>query len=146
MEVTATITVAARRQIRNMPLLTELVSTKDGLGYQHGAPNGAAPPPLINTPLQRGVRRPGGNRNRFNGFHRARETVETVSEASPPLPTPLKRGVNESGPCARVALMKYPVQATLTPGICNDATHVTHATRRSRSARQAGCPGARATP
>jgi len=27
-----------------MPLLTELVSNKDGFGYRHGAPNGACAP------------------------------------------------------------------------------------------------------
>src|SRR5579863_533728 len=52
------------------------------------------PPFLINTLLQRGVSRPRSIRNRFNGFHSARETVETVSEALPARDTPLKRGVN----------------------------------------------------
>ena len=27
----------------SMPLLTELVSSEDGFGYRHGAPNGAVP-------------------------------------------------------------------------------------------------------
>ena len=38
------------------------------------------------------------SRNRFNGFARAKETVETVSRSAELFPTPLKRGVNESGP------------------------------------------------
>ena len=37
-----------------------------------------------------------GTGNRFNGFSRTGETVETVSEHSRPTSTPLKRGVNES--------------------------------------------------
>jgi len=59
-----------------------------------------APQPLflINTLLQRGVPSPKSIRNRlnFNGFHSARETVETVPEILPARDTPLKRGVNES--------------------------------------------------
>jgi hypothetical protein len=31
---------------RSMPLLTELVSRTDGLGYNHGAPNGAFERPI----------------------------------------------------------------------------------------------------
>jgi hypothetical protein len=54
------------------------------------------PPFLINTLLQRGVWRPKSIRNRFNGFHGARETVETVSEVLPTRDTLLQRGVNES--------------------------------------------------
>jgi hypothetical protein len=57
------------------------------------------PPFLINTLLQRGVWRPKSIRNRFNGFHSARETVETVPEVLPACDTPLKRGVNESASC-----------------------------------------------
>jgi hypothetical protein len=52
---------------------------------------------LINTPLQRGDRRPQSIRNRFNGFGGVRETVETVPDFPAPRSTPLKRGVNESG-------------------------------------------------
>jgi prepilin-type N-terminal cleavage/methylation domain-containing protein len=51
---------------------------------------------LINTPLQRGGWSLGLARNRFNGFGRARETVETVSPLPPVAATPLKRGVNET--------------------------------------------------
>jgi hypothetical protein len=51
--------------------------------------------PLINTPLQRGVRTTNERLNRYSGLSRARETVETVALAPTPLITPLKRGVNE---------------------------------------------------
>jgi hypothetical protein len=61
--------------------------------------------PLINTPLQRGVRHLSEDGNRFNGFQ-ARETVETVSEISPPVHTPLKLGVNERGPRQHCQPMK----------------------------------------
>jgi len=50
---------------------------------------------LINTPLQRGVRVLRGTRNRFNAFHKARKTIETVFSAAAAFATPLKRGVNE---------------------------------------------------
>jgi RNA polymerase sigma-70 factor (ECF subfamily) len=49
---------------------------------------------LINTPLQRGARRPDGSANRFNGLPPRVETVETVSRLHRSLITPLKRGVN----------------------------------------------------
>jgi hypothetical protein len=52
-------------------------------------------PFLINTPLQRGVLRPNEKGNRFNGFSRVIETVETVSEVPATRYTPLKWGVNE---------------------------------------------------
>jgi hypothetical protein len=52
---------------------------------------------LINTPLQRGAGTSAESKNRFNGFGRDVKTVETVSVHLPPLNTPLKRGVNESG-------------------------------------------------
>lgn len=35
---------------RSMPLLTELVSSKDGFCYRHGAPNGAVAPSLHSAP------------------------------------------------------------------------------------------------
>jgi hypothetical protein len=50
--------------------------------------------PLINTPLQRGVRKLKARRNRFHGFSQLHETMETVSAPPGPLITPLKRGVN----------------------------------------------------
>ena len=50
---------------------------------------------LINTPLQRGGRMDDGSENRFNGFSRAVETVETVLCGSATPDTSLKRGVNE---------------------------------------------------
>jgi hypothetical protein len=50
---------------------------------------------LINTLLQLGVRTNGERENRFNGFSRATETVETVSARSRILTTQLKQGVNE---------------------------------------------------
>ena len=53
-------------------------------------------PPRINTPLQRGDRRPRNGINRFNGFVELWQTVETVFRLPPVLFTPLKRGVNES--------------------------------------------------
>jgi len=51
---------------------------------------------LINTPLQRGVRCQPDHRNRFNGFSRHVQTVETVWDGSRISNTPLKRGVNET--------------------------------------------------
>jgi hypothetical protein len=53
--------------------------------------------PLINTPLQRSAETSVESKNRFNGFGRDVETVETVLGHLPPLNTPLKQGVNESG-------------------------------------------------
>jgi hypothetical protein len=53
------------------------------------------PPPLINTPLQRGVRPTRRTLNRFSGLSDARETVKTVSMSLAPRITPLKRCVNE---------------------------------------------------
>ncbi len=51
---------------------------------------------LINTPLQRGGTERGGAANRFNGFRRGMETLETAYEVLLlPSSTPLKRGVNE---------------------------------------------------
>jgi hypothetical protein len=52
---------------------------------------------FINTSLQRGAPMNGERENRFNGFSRPAETVQTVSAAWLPLNTPLKRGVNGSG-------------------------------------------------
>jgi hypothetical protein len=52
--------------------------------------------PLINTPLQRGAGTTNGCQNRFNGFPRGTETVETVSVRSGCLNTLLKQGVNEN--------------------------------------------------
>jgi transposase InsO family protein len=51
---------------------------------------------LINTLLQRGVRRTNGYENRFNGLSRRTEIVETVSARSGRLNTSLKQGVNET--------------------------------------------------
>lgn len=50
---------------------------------------------LINTLLQRGVGISVECENRFNGFSRATETVETVSTRRLMLDTQLKQGVNE---------------------------------------------------
>ena len=50
---------------------------------------------LINTPLQRGGGRCHKLGNRFNGFSRHLETVETVFGPFPSRTTPLKQGVNE---------------------------------------------------
>ena len=50
---------------------------------------------LINTPLQRGERRPTETPNRFNGFSHRVEIVKTVFHLTRPTTTPLKRGVNE---------------------------------------------------
>jgi hypothetical protein len=57
--------------------------------------NTRLPQILINTPLQRGVRKPNVFRNRFNGFGGVLETVETVARPQETPPTPLKRRVNE---------------------------------------------------
>jgi hypothetical protein len=71
-------------------------------------PAEAPPPPfLIDTPLQRGVGRPESIRNRFNGFHGARETVETVAEVLPARASALKRCGNESIWCRAWWVMKY---------------------------------------
>jgi len=59
---------------------------------------------LINTPLQRGACRAGATTNRFNGFFKVWETVETVAEVPIASCTPLKRGVNwRPGPLAPTA-------------------------------------------
>jgi hypothetical protein len=50
---------------------------------------------FINTPLQRGARRPDQSANRFNGLQPRAKPVETVSRPHRSLITPLKRGVNE---------------------------------------------------
>ena len=50
---------------------------------------------FINTLLQRGVRTGTERENRFNGFARGNETVETVPAFLPTSHTPLKQGVNE---------------------------------------------------
>ena len=57
---------------------------------------------LINTPLQWGVFRVRNIFNRFNGFHRARKTVERVYARTAPIYTSLKRGVNEN-PCLAIS-------------------------------------------
>ena len=51
---------------------------------------------LINTPFQRGERTNCRGGNRFNGFPRTRETVETVSTHRHTLNTLLKQGVIEN--------------------------------------------------
>src|SRR5689334_14630344 len=57
---------------------------------------------LINTPLERGVRGPALEFNRFSGFRAApgfqtmRETAEAVQVSTARSDTPLKRGVNEN--------------------------------------------------
>jgi hypothetical protein len=50
---------------------------------------------FINTLLQRGVRTGKERENRFNGFARGNEMVETVPALLRTLHTPLKQGVNE---------------------------------------------------
>ncbi|MGA9451692.1 MAG: hypothetical protein WBW41_10185 [Verrucomicrobiia bacterium] len=50
---------------------------------------------FINTPLQRGARTGEERENRFNGFARGTETVETVPALLRTSHTPLKQGVNE---------------------------------------------------
>ncbi|MGO9586067.1 MAG: hypothetical protein ACLP2Y_07730 [Limisphaerales bacterium] len=52
--------------------------------------------PLINTLLQRGDGTTDGRQNRFNGFSRQVETVETVSVRLCAWNTSLKQGVNET--------------------------------------------------
>jgi len=53
---------------------------------------------FINTPLQRGVGTTNGRQNRFNGFSRQAETVETVSIHPGAENTLPKQGVNETWP------------------------------------------------
>jgi hypothetical protein len=50
---------------------------------------------IIHTPLQRGGWRKVRVENRFSGFRRRGQTVETVSLLPGRPVTPLKRGVNE---------------------------------------------------
>ena len=52
MERKAAETSLAVRRTLNMPLLTELGGSEDGLCYKHGAPNGALPPGQHPIPLQ----------------------------------------------------------------------------------------------
>jgi hypothetical protein len=52
---------------------------------------------LINTSLQRGARMNAEWKNRFNGFARAAETVETSSVRPLPSNPLLKQGVNGNG-------------------------------------------------
>jgi hypothetical protein len=51
---------------------------------------------FINTSLQRGARTDEERQNRFNGFSRAAETVETVSVRSLPPNAHLKQRVTDS--------------------------------------------------
>ena len=51
---------------------------------------------LINTLLQRGVKRGRGTPNRFNGFGSRMETAEAVKISLLHRHTPLKRCVNEN--------------------------------------------------
>jgi len=62
--------------------------------------------PLINTPLQRGARKPDVLRNRLNDSDVVLETVKTVSGAETTASTPLQQGVNES---RRFDLLKVPL-------------------------------------
>ena len=51
---------------------------------------------FINTPLQRGARTDAERENRFNGFARPTETIETVSICRGAGSTLLKQGDNET--------------------------------------------------
>jgi hypothetical protein len=53
---------------------------------------------IINTLLQRGVRRSAETQNRFNGFYALSQTAEAVRTPAPHSNTPLKQGVNEKNP------------------------------------------------
>jgi hypothetical protein len=55
---------------------------------------------LINTPLQRGVTRGREVFNRFSGFSRVYQTVETVRAVARRCHTPLKRRVNQKEPAS----------------------------------------------
>src|ERR1022692_2452493 len=57
------------------------------------------PPPVINTPLQRGGTACRKGVNRFSGSCTVPQTAEAVQDPSCQAHTPLKRGVNESGSC-----------------------------------------------
>jgi len=52
---------------------------------------------FINTPLQRAVGTTNGRQNRFNGFSRQAETVETVSSHPSAENTLLKQGLMRLG-------------------------------------------------
>jgi len=73
---------------------------------------------LINTPLQRGGIGVGRLRNRFNGFQRNVETVETVPLHTPSAITPLKRGVNETRNSADEEFSRAPALLTLWNPAC----------------------------
>ena len=63
---------------------------------------------LINTPLQWGVLPSEWSSNRFSGFRRAVKTAEEVRAVLPLRVTPLKWGVNETGPPRRPKFVKCP--------------------------------------
>ena len=62
----------------------------------------------INTPLQWGVLPSAWSSNRFRGFRRAVKTAEAVRAVLPLRVTPLKWGVNETGPPRRPKFVKCP--------------------------------------
>ena len=62
---------------------------------------------IINTPLQRGVRRGAETQNRFNGFHALSKTAEAVGTSLPHSYTPLKQGVNEKNPPKMAIFVKH---------------------------------------
>jgi len=61
---------------------------------------------LINTPLQWGDLPSEGRSNRFSGFDGATQTAEAVQGILRPQVTPLKWGVNETGPPISPAFVK----------------------------------------
>jgi len=88
---------------------------------------------LINTPLQRGGEQRWNLKNRFNGFSRRVETVETVLNSLRSANTPLKRGVNENQrpPCVRGCPISW-------ISILLIASSLTLAAENSNSAAKAG--------
>jgi hypothetical protein len=62
---------------------------------------------IINTLLQRGVRRGAETQNRFNGFHALSKTAEAVGTSLPHSYTPLKQGVNEKKPLRKAMFVKH---------------------------------------
>ena len=87
---------------------------------------------IINTPLRRGGNRHSGSRNRFNDFGEARQTAEAVDLAPGAPPTPLKRGVNESGTeaSAKWSLALFPLTPALSPVEREDYTPLWENRRR----------------
>src|SRR5438105_2524038 len=75
---------------------------------------------LINTLLQRGVEAVPSGLNRFNGFPRGAQNVETVLALRRVLNTPLKQGVNEAFSPTAETLSRGKSVLTCEPGATGD--------------------------